>query len=567
MLSEPFILPRQKFVPIFRSSRIMSSPAATLHWDHSRMLPWNVHHRSFRRTLFFSASSSSQLSWSWSCFSKKVQLQLMLVRSCRPCVPCRATMKTEPESDDAEERELSENGTSPSAVDGLVENSGDLNFKSTSDLEKHEPDSMELLDLKDSINNIDGNLAGEVNIQEKDEDMDVASGSPLPGMKNIGESIRISKATIDILKDQVFGFDTFFVTNQEPYEGGVLFRGNLRGKAAKSYEKITKRMQDKFGDQYKFFLLIDPEDDKPVAVVVPKQTFQVEATAVPEWFAASAFGLVTIFTLLLQNVPALQSNLLSMFDNLELLKDGLPGSLVTALILGSHEAGHILVAKDIGVKLGVPYFVPSWQIGSFGAITRIVSIVANREDLLKLAAAGPLAGFLLGLIFLLLGLILPPADGIGIIVDPAVFHQSFLAGGIAKLVLGDALREGTPLSVNPLVLWSWAGLLINGINMIPTGEVDGGRISFALWGRKVSTRLSGITLALLGISSLFSDVSFYWTVLVFFLQRGPIAPLHEEITEPGEKYIGIGVAVLLLGLLICLPYPFPFVNDATNFEF
>ncbi|KAL0920230.1 hypothetical protein M5K25_009351 [Dendrobium thyrsiflorum] len=549
----------------------MSSPAATLHWDHSPMLPWNVHHRSFRRTLFSSASSSSssssQLSWSWSCFSKKVQLQLMLARSCRPCVPCRATMKTEPESDDAEERELSENGTSPSAVDGLVENSGDLNFKSTSDLEKHEPDSMELLDLKDSINNIDGNFAGEVNIQEKDEDMDVASGSPLPGMKNIGESIRISKATIDILKDQVFGFDTFFVTNQEPYEGGVLFRGNLRGKAAKSYEKITKRMQDRFGDQYKFFLLIDPQDDKPVAVVVPKQTFQVEATAVPEWFAASAFGLVTIFTLLLQNVPALQSNMLSMFDNLELLKAGLPGSLVTALILGSHEAGHILVARDIGVKLGVPYFVPSWQIGSFGAITRIVSIVANREDLLKLAAAGPLAGFLLGLVFLLLGLILPPADGIGVIVDPAVFHQSFLAGGIAKLVLGDALREGTPLSVNPLVLWSWAGLLINGINMIPTGELDGGRISFALWGRKVSTRLSGITLALLGISSLFSDVSFYWTVLVFFLQRGPIAPLHEEITEPGEKYIGIGVAVLLLGLLICLPYPFPFVNDATNLEF
>ncbi|PKU84455.1 hypothetical protein MA16_Dca002968 [Dendrobium catenatum] len=505
----------------------MSSPAASLHWDHSRMLsvPWNVHHRSIRRTLFFSASSSSQLSWSWSCVSKK---------------------------------------------------------------EKHEPDSMELLDLKDSINNIDGNFAGEVNIQEKDEDMDVASGSPLPGMKSIGESIRISKATIDIFKDQVFGFDTFFVTNQEPYEGGVLFRGNLRGKASKSYEKITKRMQDRFGDQYKFFLLIDPEDDKPVAVVVPKQTFQVEATgnvklhlsyfspvlilslarqAVPEWFAASAFGLVTIFTLLLQNVPALQSNLLSMFDNLELLKDGLPGSLVTALILGSHEAGHILVARDIGVKLGVPYFVPSWQIGSFGAITRIVSIVTNREDLLKLAAAGPLAGFLLGLLFLLLGLILPPADGIGVIVDPAVFHQSFLAGSIAKLVLGDALREGTPLSVNPLVLWSWAGLLINGINMIPTGEVDGGRISFALWGRKVSTRLSGITLALLGISSLFSDVSFYWAVLVFFLQRGPIAPLHEEITEPGEKYIGIGVAVLLLGLLICLPYPFPFVNDATNFEF
>ena len=72
------------------------------------------------------------------------------------------------------------------------------------------------------------------------------------------------------------------------------------------------------------------------------------------------------------------------------------------------------------------------QIGSFGAITRIISIVSNREDLLKLAAAGPLAGFSLGFIFLLLGFTLPPSDGVGIAVDPAVFHESFLVGGIGK---------------------------------------------------------------------------------------------------------------------------------------
>lgn len=61
----------------------------------------------------------------------------------------------------------------------------------------------------------------------------------------------------------------------------------------------------------------------------------------------------------------------------------------------------------------------------------------------------------------------------------------FLFLPAAKLLLGDALREGTPLSVNPLVIWAWAGLLINAINSIPAGELDGGRISFALWGRKV----------------------------------------------------------------------------------
>ncbi|KAK9127944.1 hypothetical protein Syun_016741 [Stephania yunnanensis] len=435
-------------------------------------------------------------------------------------------------------------------------------------------------ELNSSVENGEQELKTDGEMKEGDN-AEVTSGSPLPGLKQLGEPIKIPKETIDILKDRVFGFDTFFVTNQEPYEGGILFRGNLRGQPAKSYAKITKRMEDIFGDQYKFFLLIDPEDDKPVAVVVPKKTLQPESTAVPEWFAAGAFGLVTIFTLLIRNVPALQTNLLSAFDDLGVLKDGIGGALVTSLILGAHELGHILVARNSGIKLGVPYFVPSWQIGSFGTITRIVNIVPNREELLKVAVAGPLAGFSLGLVLFLLGFIIPPIDGIGIIVDSSVFHESFLAGGIdciksasekgdeidciyfaAKLLLGDVLKEGNPISLNPLVIWAWAGLLINAINSIPAGELDGGRISFALWGRKVSARLTSVSIALLGLSSLFNDVAFYWVVLIFFLQRGPIAPLSEELTDPDNEYVALGVIVLLLGLLVCAPFPFPFTSEA-----
>lgn len=394
--------------------------------------------------------------------------------------------------------------------------------------------------------------------------VEVTSGSPLPGVKPqlLDERITIPKETIDSLRDQVFGFDTFFVTGQEPYEGGVLFKGNLRGEAAKSYEKIAERLKDRFDDQFKLFLLINPEDDKPIAVVVPRKTLQPDTTAVPEWFAAAAFGLVTVFTLLLRNVPALQSNLLSIFDNFDTLESGLPGALVTALVLGAHEIGHILVAKGSGVKLGVPYFVPSWQIGSFGAITRIMNIVPKRQDLLKVAAAGPLAGFSLGLALLLLGFFLPPADGIGVIVDASVFHESLLVGGLAKLLLGDVLKEGGQISLNPLLVWAWAGLLINAINSIPAGELDGGRIAFSIWGRKASARFTGASIVLLGLSSLFSDVAFYWVALIFFLQRGPIAPLSEEITDPDNNYVALGVIVLLLGLLVCLPYPFPFSSEA-----
>uniref|UniRef100_A0A804N062 Peptidase M50 domain-containing protein n=1 Tax=Zea mays TaxID=4577 RepID=A0A804N062_MAIZE len=484
-------------------------------------------------------------------------------------VACQATTETEPEGngDEEDKKEFGDDASSPSVYNVAEANGPGENDSSLDNKDETTNAEAALLSSGDTVQDMDADATSTNGIQENVEVIEVASGSPLPGMK-LDDSVRIPKATIDILKDQVFGFDTFFVTSQEPYEGGVLFKGNLRGKPAKSYEKITSRLQNKFGDEYKLFLLINPEDEKPVAVVIPKQTLQPETTAVPEWFAAAAFGLVTIFTLLLRNVPVLQENLLSTFDNLELLKDGLSGALVTGLIIGVHEIGHILAARESGIKLGVPYFVPSWQIGSFGGITRIVNIVRNREDLLKLAAAGPLAGFSLGFVLLLLGFVLPPSDGLGLVIDPTVFHESFLVGGLAKLLLGDVLKEGTQLSINPLVLWAWAGLLINAINSIPAGELDGGRIALAMWGRKVSSRISSLAIGLLGVAALFNDVAFYWVVLIFFLQRGPIAPLSEEITDPENSYIGIGAAILLFGLLVCLPYPFPFdPSQLTDMDF
>jgi hypothetical protein len=79
--------------------------------------------------------------------------------------------------------------------------------------------------------------------------------------------------------------------------------------------------------------------------------------------------------------------------------------------------------------------------------------------------------------------------------------------------------------------------------------------------------LSSLALGLLGISAIFNDVAFYWVVLIFFLQRGPVAPLSEEITDPDNSSVALGVVVLLLGLLVLLPFPFPFTATGLDFDF
>uniref|UniRef100_A0A7C9DJX0 Uncharacterized protein n=2 Tax=Opuntia streptacantha TaxID=393608 RepID=A0A7C9DJX0_OPUST len=210
-------------------------------------------------------------------------------------VVCRAgETETEPEDNEDKEKEGHESGEKTSFAGSNVHNDLPLN--------QEELVSTKVLnsDADTVANSNESEIDGQATMQDP-ENVEVASGSPLPGLKPqlLDESVRIPKETIDILRDQVFGYDTFFVTGQEPYEGGLLFKGNLRGVPDRTYEKISKRMEDRFGDQYKLFLLINPEDDKPVAVVVPRRTLQPETTAVPEWFAAGAFGLVTVFTLLL----------------------------------------------------------------------------------------------------------------------------------------------------------------------------------------------------------------------------------------------------------------------------
>jgi membrane-associated protease RseP (regulator of RpoE activity) len=125
----------------------------------------------------------------------------------------------------------------------------------------------------------------------------------------------------------------------------------------------------------------------------------------------------------------------------------------------------------------------------------------------------------------------------------------------AEAFFGPAL-DASEVPVNSLLVAGWAGLIVNSLNLIPAGELDGGRISLSLWGRRTYNSLSLVTLFVLGISSLGSSLSFYWIGLVLFLQRGPLMPCQEEISKPkDEAAVTLGLGLLLLPLLILAPFP------------
>jgi membrane-associated protease RseP (regulator of RpoE activity) len=135
------------------------------------------------------------------------------------------------------------------------------------------------------------------------------------------------------------------------------------------------------------------------------------------------------------------------------------------------------------------------------------------------------------------------------------FQGSILVGSLAKVVLGEALQKPI-VDVHPLTLIGWLGLLITSLNLLPAGQLDGGRIVQAIYGRKTARRATIATLILLGLVALASPsnpIPLYWAVVILFLQRDLERPSLNELTEPDDTRAAWGLLALFLMLATLIP--------------
>lgn len=344
----------------------------------------------------------------------------------------------------------------------------------------------------------------------------------------------------------IFGIDTFFRTKTVPYQEGAIFKGNLRGKPDETAQTLSQKLSDKFGDRYRAFLLSDPEN-KPVVVVLPKENGP-KPTSIGQRILAVALAIATLATSL-ETAGILQS--FDIFQSPERWQEALPIALGLASVLGIHEAGHRIVASRFNIQLSPPFFLPAWQLGAFGSITRFESILPNRSVLFDISFAGPAAGGLLSFAFLFLGLVLSHPGSLFQL--PADFFQgSIFVGTLARAVLGDAL-QGDLVDVHPLMVVGWIGLIITSINLMPAGQLDGGRIVQAIYGRKTLIRATTVTLVLLALVGLFNPLALYWAVLIVFLQRQPERPCTDDLSEPDDARAALALLSLFLMLMVLLP--------------
>lgn len=344
----------------------------------------------------------------------------------------------------------------------------------------------------------------------------------------------------------IFGINSFFATETIPYQTGAIFKGNLRGDPETSHRSLSAALHQKLGDRYRLFL-VEGVEEKPVVVVLPSANDPKPSTQAQKIFAL-ILALATLATCL--EVGGLMQG----FDLVtapERYAEVLPIGGGILAVLAIHEIGHRLLAQRYQVRLSPPFFLPSLQIGSFGSLMRFESVLPNRKALFDIAAAGPVAGGLLALGMLMVGLLLSHSGSFFQV--PAEFlRSSILVGSLARGVLGNSLQAEV-VDVHPLVIVGWLGLVITAINLMPAGQLDGGRIVQAIYGRRIAGRTTIATLIILGIAALVNPLSLYWAIVILFLQRDLERPALNELTEPDDNRAALALLLLFIMAAILLP--------------
>ncbi|NJM74291.1 MAG: site-2 protease family protein [Scytonema sp. RU_4_4] len=359
------------------------------------------------------------------------------------------------------------------------------------------------------------------------------------------EVLPIPEEDLNIIKG-IFGIDTFFTTETIAYQEGAIFKGNLRGDPEAVHNRLTESLRERLGDKYRLFL-VENTDARPVVIVLPSRNDPRPMT-LPQKVFAVILLVGTIATSL--ETGGLLLNF-DFFTNPERVREVIPiaGGILTVLI--AHEIGHWLLASRHQIRLSLPYFLPAVQIGSFGAITRFESLLPNRKVLFDISLAGPAAGGIVSLLMLVAGLLLSHKGSLFQLPNE-FFSGSILVGTLARVILGSGLQS--PLvDVHPLVIIGWLGLVVTALNLMPAGQLDGGRIVQAIYGRKTAGRATVATLIVLALVSIGTPLAMYWAIVIVFLQRDLERPSLNEISEPDDARAALGLLALFLMIVTLLP--------------
>ncbi len=274
-----------------------------------------------------------------------------------------------------------------------------------------------------------------------------------------------------------------------------------------------------------------------------------------------------VFNLII-SLPGLYIGLVSgaavkILTDFRYLKEGLEFSVSLLAILTAHEAGHYIACRIYGVDATLPYFIPVPPIlspaGTLGAFIKILSPMPSRRAVFDIGVAGPIAGFVVLIPVLIFGLLtmvqgspdaMPPGQSEFHFADP------LLTQILAKFI-GINPDFG---KFNPFLAAAWVGMLVTSLNLIPSGQLDGGHAIYSIFGGRVHFWMGRIAFLVMALFSVLgwlfysSPSGLLFVVLLAVMMR----VRHPEplIDAPLDRKRKIIAALTLLIFILCF-VPFP----------
>jgi hypothetical protein len=237
---------------------------------------------------------------------------------------------------------------------------------------------------------------------------------------------------------------------------------------------------------------------------------------------------------------------------------GLWYSLTILGILGCHEMGHYVLALRYGVDTTRPYFLPApLMTGTLGAFIRLRSRIPSKVALFDIGIAGPIAGFVVAVPALFLGLALSRIDRLPDDLSPFQSLGEPLLFQWANWMIWGNVAEGYSVNLHPMAFAAWFGLLATALNLFPIGQLDGGHIAYAVLGRKSTV----VTLAMLGVAfglTFISSSWVVWTILmtVMIVMLGPHHPPTLDDEQPlGKGRLALAVFAVVMLIVCFTPAP------------
>jgi membrane-associated protease RseP (regulator of RpoE activity) len=258
---------------------------------------------------------------------------------------------------------------------------------------------------------------------------------------------------------------------------------------------------------------------------------------------------------------------------------GLPFAVALLGILLAHELAHYFVARRYGSPVSLPYFVPmplASPFGTMGAVILQKAPMRNRKALFDIGVAGPLAGLIVAVPLLFIGLLFTrvgrPSDFLGPEAAGGVIQEGnsllYLAAKaiVTGRILPDANGEDVWLSLpespgGPIVFAAWAGLLVTALNLLPIGQLDGGHVAYALLGRRAWTLAYVVLLLLGGLGVYLALIGnpawptwLIWAALGLFMGPRHPSPL-DDVSPVGGKRVLLGILMAVIFVLTFVPIP------------